>query len=131
MALSSEVSLFLSPQRVHKPIRRLLDQAKENIDVIDFRKPRHHRHDDYDDHVRRTRQPDDGHEDFIKGPGFSAPSEPVPTFLPFPGTEPNRRSIAGERVSEFKQGARCRQEDAYLPRQDGTAILGGIQPIFR
>ena len=63
------------------PLKHLLEQAKQNIDVIDFR------------------QPSGGG---AAGPGFErgsgpaprqrpAPSETVPVFLPFPGTEPSQR----------------------------------------
>ena len=31
----------VSQQRVSRPLRKLLDQAKDNIDVIDFRSSRH------------------------------------------------------------------------------------------
>ena len=63
------------------PLKHLLEQAKQNIDVIDFR------------------QPGGGG---AAGQGLErrsgpaprqrpAPSETVPVFLPFPGTEPNQR----------------------------------------
>ena len=38
---SSIVYPQVSQQRVSRPLRKLLDQAKDNIDVIDFRSSRH------------------------------------------------------------------------------------------
>ena len=33
-------SSIVYPQRIRRPLQKLVDQAKENIDVIDFRNPR-------------------------------------------------------------------------------------------
>jgi len=96
---SSIVYPQVSTQSVQKPLRILLDQAKENIDVIDFRKPRRdqysrdtrdHRDQYYDDHVRHTRMPEENLRDERRDRASASPSEAIPTFLPFPGTEPSR-----------------------------------------
>lgn len=89
---------IIFPQTVQKPIRRLLDQAKANIDVIDFRKPHRDHRGEEKDYIRRTRMPDQN--DFEKdhyAASAAQPSEAIPTFLPFPGTEPARpvRPIRG------------------------------------
>jgi len=83
-------------QRIRRPLQKLLDQAKENIDVIDFRNPEKQYFDD--DHSRYPRQPDDrssDHDDHYnqhQTQHRTSPSEAVPVFLPFPGTEPNRKT---------------------------------------
>merc|ERR1719219_2915092 len=69
---SSIVYPQVSQQRVSRPLRKLLDQAKDNIDVIDFRSSRH------------EEQPEFSHRQ--EDPERVAPSESVPVFLPFPGT---------------------------------------------
>jgi len=88
---SSIVYPQVTSQRLQPSLRRLLDQAKENIDVIDFRKPsqRADRDQFFEDHVRHTRMPEDAFQDER---ARGSPSEAIPTFLPFPGTEPNRPS---------------------------------------
>jgi len=69
---SSIVYPQVSNQRVSRPLRKLLDQAKDNIDVIDFRSSKH------DEQPEFSQRQDD--------PERVAPSESVPVFLPFPGT---------------------------------------------
>jgi len=89
---SSIIYPQVSAQSVQKPLRILLDQAKENIDVIDFRKPRRDQRDQYyEDYVRHPRMPDEHLKDERRERASStSPSEAIPTFLPFPGTEPSR-----------------------------------------
>jgi len=70
---SSIVYPQVSNQRVSRPLRRLLDQAKDNIDVIDFRSSKQHEQPEF------SQRQDD--------PERVAPSESVPVFLPFPGTD--------------------------------------------
>jgi len=75
---SSIVYPQVSNQRVSRPLRKLLDQAKDNIDVIDFRSSKH------DEQPEFSQRQDD--------PERVAPSESVPVFLPFPGTAHNPSS---------------------------------------
>jgi len=87
LSSSSIIYPQVTSQNIQKPLRILLDQAKENIDVIDFRKNR--RNEYYEDHIRNPRQPQSEHLDEIRErERSSSPSEAIPTFLPFPGTEP-------------------------------------------
>jgi len=95
---------FKFPLRHKDPLQKLLDHAKANIDVIDFRNPDKKYFDD--DHLRLPRQPADlttisddslyGAPDdlFHSNPrsrsSSSSPSDAVPVFLPFPGNEKNR-----------------------------------------
>merc|ERR1711872_1114367 len=76
-------SSVVYPQRIRRPLQRLVDQAKENIDVIGFRSPRV-KFSDNNEHLRHPRQQEAHHQ-------YTAPSEAVPVILPFPGTEPNTR----------------------------------------
>lgn len=88
---SSIIYPQLSSQSVEKPLRILLDRAKDNIDVIDFRKPRRDQADQfYDNHPRHTRMPEEHLRDDRRERASASSSESIPTFLPFPGTEPNR-----------------------------------------
>lgn len=90
-------SSFVHPLRSKDPLQKLLDHAKANIDVIDFRNPDEKYFEE--DHLRLPRQPeilspvDDGFDyvSYPENPQRSSPSDTVATFLPFPGTEPNRR----------------------------------------
>jgi len=92
-------SSIIFPQSVQKPLRILLDQAKENIDVIDFRKPRRDQY--YEgEHVRHTRMPDEHHREERRERASAAPSEAIPTFLPFPGTEPSRSARPATNCAE-------------------------------
>merc|ERR1711981_1479762 len=88
-------SSVVYPQRIRRPLQRLVDQAKENIDVIDFRNPRTKFSDtEQHDHLRHPRQQEDhpSHEDYYNTHHqYTAPSEAVPIILPFPGTEPSTR----------------------------------------
>jgi len=85
------------PLRSKDPLQKLLDHAKANIDVIDFRNPEKQYYEE--DHLRFPRQPGDlppldedyAYNDEQENPRRSSPSDSVPIFLPFPGTEPNRR----------------------------------------
>jgi len=85
------------PLRSEDPLQKLLDHAKANIDVIDFRNPGEKYFEE--DHLRFPRQPEDlpplqddfNYGDHQQNPQRSSPSDAVPIFLPFPGTEPNRR----------------------------------------
>lgn len=82
-----------SVDKLERPaLRRLLDQAKESIDVIDFRKPSRDRDQLYEEHIRHTRMPEDLAGDSRRDRASASPSEAIPTFLPFPGTEPSRPS---------------------------------------
>lgn len=86
---SSIIYPQVSAQSVQKPLRVLLDQAKENIDVIDFRKPRRDQREQYyEDYVRNPRMPEGQSKEERRQ--RASPSESIPTFLPFPGTEPSR-----------------------------------------
>jgi len=78
----------ISSQSGQKPLRVLLDQAKENIDVIDFRTPRPRQRNQ--DHSRYPRNNDEHVQD--ERPERASPSESIPTFLPFPGVESIRES---------------------------------------
>ena len=101
-------------QRSKDPLQKLLDHAKANIDVIDFRNPgkqvifrikvcliiwRDFFKYFEEDHLRFPRQPGDlppldedlTYNEDQENPQRSSPSDSVPIFLPFPGTEPNRR----------------------------------------
>jgi len=89
----------VSQQSITTPLRRLLQKAKENIEVIDFRKPSVKNHNA--EQIRKTRMPEPGYYTQVKEETTknasktrkvqrTAPSESIPTFLPFPGTEPNR-----------------------------------------
>eukprot|EP00090_Calanus_glacialis_P041261 TRINITY_DN7261_c0_g1_i2.p1 TRINITY_DN7261_c0_g1~~TRINITY_DN7261_c0_g1_i2.p1 ORF type:complete len:318 (-),score=48.46 TRINITY_DN7261_c0_g1_i2:279-1232(-) len=83
--------------RSKDPLQKLLDHAKANIDVIDFRNPGKQYFEE--DHLRFPRQPGDlppldedlTYNEDQENPQRSSPSDSVPIFLPFPGTEPNRR----------------------------------------
>jgi len=100
-------SSIVYSQRVRRPLQKLVDQAKENIDVIDFRNP-HAKYGD-NDHLRHPRQQEDHpfhQEDYYSSHDqthqYTAPSEAVPIILPFPGTEPNIRTGANSvRQSRF------------------------------
>merc|ERR1719356_571984 len=70
---SSIVYPQVSQQRLSRPLRKLLDQAKDNIDVIDFRTSRHEEQQEFSS----------GQSERSVG---VSPSESVPVFLPFPGT---------------------------------------------
>merc|ERR1711936_504154 len=74
---SSIVYPQVSQQRVSRPLRKLLDQAKDNIDVIDFRSSRHEDQPEFSSQERRAGV----------SPERVSPSESVPVFLPFPGTQ--------------------------------------------
>jgi len=87
-------SSFRFPLRNQDPLQKLLDHAKANIDVIDFRNP--DRKYLADDHLKLPRHREDLTEDigpdlFHLGPesrsDSSSPSQAVPVFLPFPGNE--------------------------------------------
>jgi len=89
-------SSYVYPLRSQDPLQKLLDHAKANIDVIDFRNPGKQYFEE--DHLRFPRQPgdlppldEDLTYDDQENPQRSSPSDSVPIFLPFPGTEPNRR----------------------------------------
>jgi len=88
---SSIVYPLVSHQRIKRPLQRLLDHAKANIDVIDFRNPKDRQYFS-DENQRFTRQPEAYQEQEYPDipPQSSLPSDDVPVFLPFPGTEPNR-----------------------------------------
>lgn len=86
LSSSSIIYPQVSSQNLQKPLRILLDQAKENIDVIDFRKNRREQY--YEGLVRNPRQPQIDPEEIRERERSSASSEAIPTFLPFPGTEP-------------------------------------------
>jgi len=88
-------------QRVRRPLQKILDQAKENIDVIDFRNPDKRYFED--DHSRSSRQPEATKAERGHKPHHStAPSEAVPVFLPFPGTE--HRQEPGEPANRQSSG---------------------------
>jgi len=100
-------SSVVYPQRIRRPLQRLVDQAKENIDVIDFRNP-HNKFSD-NEHLRHARQDDQHHhqeEYYTSHNQYTAPSEAVPIILPFPGTEPSNRG--GEGASAMHGGRRSR-----------------------
>jgi len=96
-------SSYKFPLRHKDPLQKLLDHAKANIDVIDFRNPDRKYFDD--DHLRLPRQPSDltglPEEELFGADLFqqdnrrsssassssSSPSDAVPVFLPFPGNE--------------------------------------------
>jgi len=87
---SSIVYPLVSHQRIKRPLQRLLDHAKANIDVIDFRNPQK----EYfpEENARYPREPGAFQDSqFPDLPQSSAPSHEVPVFLPFPGTEPDTR----------------------------------------
>lgn len=87
-------SSYVYPLRPRDPLQKLLDHAKANIDVIDFRNPGKEYFEE--DHLRFPRQPEslsdikDEYNDQPENPQRSSPSDSVPVFLPFPGTEPDR-----------------------------------------
>lgn len=89
---SSIVYPLVSHQRIKRPLQRLLDHAKANIDVIDFRNPQKQTY-EYEEKERFPRQPGDFAERsaYPDLPQSSSPSHEVPVFLPFPGTEPGPR----------------------------------------
>jgi len=103
----------VSQQSITQPLRRLLQKAKENIEVIDFRKPAVKPRGS--EQIRKTRMPEGGYYTAVKEDGRTkqqkprrgqktAPSVAIPTFLPFPGTEPNRPlNRCSECVSEGGQ----------------------------
>merc|ERR1711953_632689 len=88
------------PLKSRDPLQKLLDHAKANIDVIDFRNPNRKYYDE--DHLRLPRrQPQDlptltddltyGSQPYKQqNPRSSSPSEASLTFLPFPGNEKAR-----------------------------------------
>jgi len=95
-------SSYKFPLRHKDPLQKLLDHAKANIDVIDFRNPDRKYHDT--DHLRLPRQPEDLarveadsdlYGDLFERPrqrdqtrqSSSSSSDAVPVFLPFPGNE--------------------------------------------
>ena len=94
-------------QKPRDPLQKLLDHAKANIDVIDFRNPNRKYYEA--DHLRLPRQPQDLPSltgDLTSGtpsyrqqnPRSSSPSEASLTFLPFPGNEkarPTRQTSPG------------------------------------
>jgi len=88
-------SSYVYPLRSKDPLQKLLDHAKANIDVIDFRNPSKEYFEE--DHLRFPRQPQsfsdikDDYNDQQQNPQRSSPSDSVPVFLPFPGTEPDKR----------------------------------------
>jgi len=92
----------VSEQSVELPLKKLLEKAKDSIDVIDFRTPRK-----YQDHVRRTRQPEDGYykdvEEKEENKEHEEESKPVKeailTNIDFPGVE-NIREIRGSKETE-------------------------------
>jgi len=102
---SSIVYPLVSHQRIKRPLQRLLDHAKANIDVIDFRNPQK----EYftEEKERFPRQPSDFQDvEFSDSISDSSPSHEVSVFLPFPGTEPNPRKPrqapgSGEPGSQF------------------------------
>jgi len=119
---SSIVYPQIIQQRVRRPLQKILDQAKENIDVIDFRNPDKRYFED--DHSRYSRQPadrsgtrDDHHHH--RAHDGTAPSEAVPVFLPFPGTEPNKKTgdtvnrQSSSRASKFSMPLRMLGEKKY------------------
>merc|ERR1711874_51014 len=92
-------SSYKFPLKPRDPLQKLLDHAKANIDVIDFRNPNRKYYDD--DHLRLPRQPKDlptltddltyGSQPYKQqNPRSSSPSEASLTFLPFPGNEKAR-----------------------------------------
>jgi len=87
------------PQRIRRPLQKLVDQAKENIDVIDFRNP-HSKHSETD-HLRYPRQHEEYHrpEDHYSKHQRTSPSEAVPIVLPFPGTEPSSSETVPRRIN--------------------------------
>merc|ERR1711902_248484 len=100
-------SSYKFPLKPRDPLQKLLDHAKANIDVIDFRNPNRKYYEA--DHLRLPRQPQDlptltddltyGSQPYKQqNPRSSSPSEASLTFLPFPGNEkarPTRQAIAG------------------------------------
>jgi len=100
-------SSYKFPVKARDPLQKLLDHAKANIDVIDFRNPNRKYYEA--DHLRLPRQPQDlptltddltyGSQPYKQqNPRSSSPSEASLTFLPFPGNEkarPTRQAIAG------------------------------------
>jgi len=108
-------------QRIRRPLQKILDQAKENIDVIDFRNPDKHYFND--DHSIYSRQPEGGSSThqvhYQKTHHRTSPSEAVPVFLPFPGTEPNKKSgeatsrSTSSRSSKFSMPLRMLGEKKY------------------
>jgi len=92
-------SSYKFPLKPRDPLQKLLDHAKANIDVIDFRNPNRKYYDE--DHLRLPRQPKDlptltgdltyGSDSYRQqNPRSSSPSEAAPVFLPFPGNEKAR-----------------------------------------
>jgi len=94
LSSSSIIYPQVSSQNIQQPLRILLDQAKENIDVIDFRKNRREQY--FEDHIRTPRQPQSEPQDIRTNERSSSPSEAIPTFLPFPGTEPPAKTSRKE-----------------------------------
>jgi len=76
----------ISQQEVSQPLQALLDQAKANIDVIDFRNPQENKP-FQEERDRFPREPTDFLYQDSKSQAKSSPSDTVPVFLPFPGTE--------------------------------------------
>jgi len=92
---SSIVYPQVSQQRLSRPLRKLLDQAKDNIDVIDFRTSRH------------EEQPEFSSGEEGRRVGVS-PSESVPVFLPFPGTNTDTQTRA-----KTSQGSRQERDGKF------------------
>jgi len=97
-------SSYKFPLKSRDPLQKLLDHAKANIDVIDFRNPNRKYYDE--DHLRLPRQPQElprltgdltySSDSFRQNPRSSSPSEASPVFLPFPGNEkarPTRQAV--------------------------------------
>lgn len=104
-------SSYVYPLRPKDPLQKLLDHAKANIDVIDFRNPEKQYYEE--DHLRFPRQPEDLpplDDDYSynvdqENPQRSSPSDSVPIFLPFPGTEPNRRPRSAPKTISLSNSA--------------------------
>lgn len=88
----------LSHQHLNKPLQKLLDQAKENIDVIDFREPQHRQ-----DRKFLFDQKQEGPSSSLSLRGTSG-SETVPVFLPFPGAETSQQLNDKEATSGSREG---------------------------
>jgi len=116
-------SSYKLPLRHKDPLQKLLDHAKANIDVIDFRNPDRKYHEA--DHLRLPRQPladdlarvgadSDPYGDLWERPeqtrqSSSSSSDAVPVFLPFPGNEksykrPPRQAVQQAPTFTVKSG---------------------------
>jgi len=87
----------ISHKQQFKPLQRLLDQAKENFDVIDFRDLQQKQ----DKALFNTKHNVSSSTSSL--PGTSG-SETVPVFLPFPGAETSQKS---SKVKEDTSGSRA------------------------